>query len=118
MNKKNLIILVTISLLVGSGSFYAGMKYQQSQRTRPQNLTNRSGNNFRPVMGEILNSDDKSLIMKLPDGSSKIILLSAKTEIDKSSTASASDLKTGIKVTVTGQTNNDGSITADRLLLR
>jgi hypothetical protein len=128
MNKT--IITVILVLVVGAGGFYAGMKYQQNQRG---NLANRQfGNNvagartgtngmmrqgFRPVNGDILNADDKSITVKLTDGSSKIVLLTDKTEVSKAAAATKTDLTTGTKVAVFGTENSDGSVTATTIQL-
>lgn len=132
MKNKNLIITILLVVFVGGGGFFAGMKYQQSQRGQFANGqfggrgmmggANVSGNNgnrmgFRPVNGAIISSDDKSITVKLTDGSSKIVLLSATTVINKANVATKEDLKTGEKVAVFGQTNSDGSVTAQNIQL-
>lgn len=129
--KKIPIVTVVLVLVVGAGGFYAGMKYQEGKRPvfsrqfgdgqgsrgggQLQSGTNRMG--FRPVTGEIISSDDKSITVKLTDGSSKIVLLSEKTEINKADKANAVDLKVGEKVAVFGSDNSDGSITAANIQL-
>ncbi|MCL5969938.1 MAG: DUF5666 domain-containing protein [Patescibacteria group bacterium] len=128
--KNNIVIMVVIVVLVGIGAFFGGTKYQQSkqqtafsrqggpQGTRTgqgQQQGNRQG--FRPVTGDIISSDSNSITVKLSDGSSKIVILSAQTAIIKASQATKDDLKTGEKVAVFGQTNTDGSITAQNIQL-
>lgn len=125
--KNNIIaIIVVVSLIAGAGGFFAGMKYQQSKSPagRFGNLQGaRNGNfgqraqGFRPVNGEIIGADDKSITVKLQDGSSKIVLLADTTSINKSSEGSKSDLKTGEKVAVFGTENSDGSVTAQNVQL-
>jgi len=56
-----------------------------------------------------------TITVKLPDGSSKIILLSEKTSINKASEGSVADLVVGEKVAVFGTTNTDGSVTAQNI---
>ena len=129
--KNNTVIVIITVLVIGAGTFFAGMKYQESRRSairgqfggnfagrfggQNQGAGNRSG--FRPVAGEIINADDKSITVKLQDGSSKIILLSDKTEINKSEKASNTDLKAGVQVAVFGNENSDGSLTAQNIQL-
>lgn len=72
---------------------------------------------FRPVSGEIISSDSKSITVKLQDGSSKIVLLTDKTTVSKSAEANVADLKTGEKVAAFGQENSDGSVTAQSIQL-
>ena len=76
-----------------------------------------AGAGFRPVAGEILSMDDKFITVKLPDGSSKIVLFSDKTAIDKSATGTKEDLTVGMRVAVFGQDNSDGSVTAQNIQL-
>lgn len=102
---------------MGGVGFYAGMKYQQSKvpvrqfgqgQGQGQNRVRMGGQ----VTGEILAMDDKSVTVKLADGSSKIILLSSTTTFSMSAAADKSDLKVGVRVAAFGTTNSDGSVTA------
>ena len=49
------------------------------------------------------------------DGSSKIILLSDKTTINKATAGSKEDLKTGVKIAAFGTENPDGSVSASNV---
>ncbi len=125
--KNPMIMTVIVALVVGGAAFFGGMQYQKSQASGPmqgqfrgQNggtqggLLGGSGNRqgMMPVSGEIIGQDDTSITVKMQDGSSKIVILSSETNINKSSEGTKSDLKTGEKVTAFGTTNSDGSITA------
>ena len=102
-NKTNLtVIALALVVVAGAGGFYAGMKYQQNKRgtffTQTGNGQDRTGGimrggngtrngpaspslgGFRPVTGEIIKSDDTSITVKLADGSSKIVLVTEKTD--------------------------------------
>lgn len=128
MKNNSVLIMVAVAVLVGAGAFFGGMKYQQSKR---QNLARQFGQGqgvragqaqgnrqgFRPVNGEIISSDDKSITVKLQDGSSKIVLFSDKTTINKAAEATKDDLKSGEKVMVVGTENSDGSVTAQSIQL-
>lgn len=118
---KNLIITVLVAALAAIAGFFGGTKYTQSKRTALRgNFVMQQGSgrqNFRPVMGEVLSVDDKSMTVKLPDGSSKIVVLSGTTVISKSDTATISDVKVGDKVGVFGTDNSDGSVTAQSVQL-
>jgi hypothetical protein len=131
-NKNNLLITAILVMVVGAAAFYGGMQYQKSQRFASfgngQNMSfgnqgarqgGQSGmrGGSRPVMGEILSKDDKSVTIKLPDGSSKIFFISDKTAINKASAGSLADLKTGEKVAAFGTQNSDGSVTAQNIQL-
>jgi flagellar basal body-associated protein FliL len=125
MKNTKIIFIVAILLIVfAGGGFYAGMKYQQSKSPRFGNFQG-AGNRqfqqraqgFRPVNGEIISADDKSITVKLQDGSSKIVILSDTTTISKSADATKADLKVGERVAVFGIENSDGSVTAQNIQL-
>ncbi len=136
--KKILPIIIAI-VVIGGGAFYGGMKYGQSTRQNfvRQNLGGQQssivggarlrqgfgGQGF--IAGEIISKDDpakdgagKSITVKLPDGSSKIIFYSGSTEISKSVSGTSNDLETGKTITVNGTANSDGSFTAETIQLR
>ena len=128
MNKS--IVWIVLIVVVGAGAFFGGMKYQQSQQPNPRQFGGSMQNSGRigtgqfegrmrtgggQVMGEILSQDDKSITVKLPDGSSKIVILSDKTSINKATSGSKLDLTTGLRVAVFGTTNTDGSVTAQMI---
>ncbi len=122
-----IIVVVIVALVVGVGAFYGGMKYQMSKtpaRGQAQGANRQGSPNGQGrfagggrVMGEIINQDDKSITVKMMDGSSKIVLVSDSTAINKSADAAKSDLKTGERVAVFGMQNSDGSVTAQNIQL-
>lgn len=126
-----MIMTIIVALMVGGAAFFGGMQYQKTQASGPmqgqfrgQNgggpqggIQGGSGNRqgMTPVSGEIISQDDTSITVKMQDGSSKIVILSGDTNINKSSEGSKLDLKTGETVTAFGTTNSDGSITAQNV---
>ena len=129
---KPIYVLILV-IVFAAGGFYGGMQYQKSQRAsfamgaygaaggQFGRRAGGMGGNFqaggsaqamRPVSGEIVSQDSKSVTVKMADGSSKIVNLSDQTKINKASTGSMADLKSGTKVSVFGTTNSDGSVTA------
>jgi len=140
MNKKqHITTMVILILIIIAASFFVGTKYQQRKtfsnfreqmfggnrqgqgigqgmRQNAQNgdLNKNRGQvpGFRQNFGEIINIDEKTLTLKMADGSSKIVLLSDSTIINQSVTATKSDLKVGTKIMVNGDTNPDGSISS------
>lgn len=124
--------LIAIALLVGViaavGGFFGGMKYQQGKRTqftammsagqgRMGGAPNAQGTrgSSRPVYGEVIKADEKSITVKSRDGSSKIVLLSQTGQIYKAVAGTASDIIIGTQVSVFGTSNPDGSVTAQNI---
>ncbi|MCL5969966.1 MAG: hypothetical protein M1450_00485 [Patescibacteria group bacterium] len=119
---------------MGVGAFFGGMNYQGNKLLNSQSFRqgrqmmggsgnfqgrngmmggNRAG--LRPVTGDIVSADNNSITVKLSDGSTKIVILSQSTAINKSEKGSKSDLKTGEKIAAFGSDNSDGSITAQNI---
>jgi hypothetical protein len=130
MKKNSLIVAILLILVAGGAGFFGGMKFgenkiqSQFQGFRGQNgqrtgndMTGARGTGLRPVVGTILSVDNGSMTVKLQDGSSKIVLISDKTEISKAGQATTADLKVGDTVSALGQTNSDGSVTAQNIQL-
>jgi hypothetical protein len=127
--KNNTLIIAVLVIVVGVGGFFAGIKYQQNkQPSRVDFQTGRGmGQHNMPgaqqregsevIRGEIINQDETSITVKLPDDSSKIILISENTAINKATEGSVDDLETGEQVMVFGQTNSDGSVSATNIQL-
>lgn len=143
MNMKKTLPLIIAALVIAGGSFFAGMQYQKS--TLPQaggnfaNLTpqqrqarlqqfgqNGGTGGFRGgngagggiTAGDILSKDATSVTIKLRDGGSKIIFLSDKTQVMKTTDGSTTDLTVGQQVSVQGTANPDGSISAQSIQIR
>lgn len=137
-----MIITLVLILVVGIGAFFTGMKYQEgktqensssirqfgtSQRTNGENgrtgMQPQNGNGSAQrngtgqVMGEILSKDETSITVKLMDGSSKIVLLSGITAVQKTVEAEQNDLTVGANVLVFGTENSDKSVTAQSIQL-
>jgi hypothetical protein len=120
---KNSVMIILV-LVFFAGGFLAGMKYQQNKQPSRADFQPRMGMmgssaseaqtraGAGVVRGEIIAQDETSITVKLPDESSKIVLLSENTTINKASEASIADLEAGKEVMVFGQTNSDGSISA------
>lgn len=128
--KNSVLITVILVILVGAAAFFGGMQFQKSQnrsqfagqfgangRGGNRQFGPRTGANGGAVVGQILSTDANSITVKMQDGSSKIVLLSGSTSINKQATGSVSDLKTGDRVAVFGTANSDGSVTAQSVQL-
>lgn len=106
-------------------SFFAGpegmRQFANQQGQRPgQNGQGirRNGQNVQFVNGEIISQDEKSLTVKVQNGGSKIIFLSASTTVSKMADANLSDLTAGVKVSANGALNADGSLNATAIQIR
>ncbi len=126
MNKLLLSIIIT-AVVVGSGAFYGGMKYGQSQipqRGFQQFGVNRMGNGIINrqeggfISGEIITKDSQSLTTKQQDGSSKIVFFTENTPILKNATGTVQDLIVGGQISINGTANSDGSISAQSIQIR
>jgi len=128
--KKNNIIFTILLVVVGVGvGFFGGMKYIDYQRTQGRGsgsrqfqggaisgqIQNRNGLGGRPVTGEVISKDDKSITVKTQDGGSKIIILSNTTIYSKTSEGTIQDITVGEKVGVFGTENSDKSMTAQNV---
>lgn len=135
MKNKMLIGFIIAVVVVGGGAFYGGLLYGKSQATNARqqrtgsgqfgqagqagqqaNRAARGGSNF--VNGDIIAKDDKSITVKNQNGGSKIIFLSASTQISKFTAGNLTDLEIGQGVMASGATNSDGSLTAQMIQLR
>ncbi len=122
--------IIVIGILMAGAGFYVGTQYQKSQRPSfaggqmPGGFGGPSGANGRqmpqgsqPVSGKIASIDNTGITLTTSDGSSKIILVSDSTVINKTTTGSQSDLKNGDQVMVIGTTGSDGTVTAQSISL-
>lgn len=128
MAKNNLITIIIIAVIVGALGFFGGMQYQKSKRgsftpRQFQNGLDRLGGiqtrvglqGGRPVNGEIISIDEKTITVKTQDGSSKIIIYSDSTNVNKTSEGSMEDLRTGEQIMVIGTEGTGGTVTAQSI---
>jgi hypothetical protein len=119
--QKNIVPIIIIAILFSGIGFFSGTTYQKSKmplrgnQLQNNNIQKRPGNG--QIMGEITSVSDGSVTVKTTDGSSKLILLSDKTNINQATTAAITDLVIGQKVVIFGNTNTDNSISAQSIQL-
>ena len=130
---------IAVAVLTGGVGFWGGTMYQKSRsifnfqnrgegRTMMQGQntdTKVSGNRViqggqgqmgqRNIAGEVTAKDNKSVTVKMNDGSSRIIILSDKTVYRISEESSLDKVAIGTKVAVFGETGTDGSVTATNI---
>ena len=145
--KKTLPVIIAV-IAIGALSFFGGIKFAESQNLQANSLqsgrnfngsfpggngglpsgiagpngaltgSRRMGQNGSFIGGEILNGDDQSITVKLQDGGSKIVFLSASTKIVKTTDGTNDDLAAGKNVMINGTANSDGRLTAVNIQLR
>jgi hypothetical protein len=132
--KNNSLLIIILIIVVGAAGFFGGMKYQQSKQLsrfnrQPFEQMRREGRGTGPaaasqpgkgpgmMKGEIIDKEGENLTVKLTDNSTKIILLSENTTINKTSEGLVDDLEVGKQVMVFGQENEDGSLSASNIQL-
>jgi len=127
--KNTPIIIGIVAIVFAAGGFIGGMKYQQQQvktMARGQfqgtnvgqlnrNRTGGNANNGGMIIGTIASMDTTTATVKLPDGSSKIILLAGSTVFERTIEGTKTDFTIGDRIGAFGTTNADGSVTAQRI---
>lgn len=132
-------MLGIIAVLALGGSFYSGMKYDQSKNSalvgtnmgtfsaqgRQAGFGGGNGATTRGMRGagggtagNIVAKDATSITVQMRDGSSRTVFFTATTPFLKSTSGSADDLKIGETVTVMGTANSDGSVSAQSIQIR
>lgn len=118
MNKY--IKCIVIVLIIGGAAFYGGVQYSQSQRVRQfggrDQRNGGAGSAF--ISGTIVSINDKNIVLKANDGSSKTIFFSDATKIMHTVPGGAGDLTSGVQVSGSGVANDDGSISAESIQIR
>lgn len=124
---------IAILILSSALSFYGGSQYaikntaaatiatenaQGGLRQGGTRQRNMQGGGSGLVSGKVLSKNDQNIVVELRDGGSKIVFLSPSTEISKFVSGTAADLEIGSNVTISGDTNPDGSLNAKTLQLR
>jgi hypothetical protein len=105
----------------GTGALGVGGQNRQMQGMQGANGMMRAGGRNQQgavVLGEIIARDEKSITVKLPDGGSKIIFVSPATRVVKPEVSNASALEVGQTVFGGGETNSDGSVTAQTIQIQ
>lgn len=130
MNNK--ITLIVVGVIIAA-AFYGGMLYGQhgtAQAPNTQSFQQRGNGAFGGgtrragaqgggfVSGDIISKDDKSITIKLRDGSTKIVFYSGTTQVGKMVAGTAADLVVGQQVTANGTASSDGTIAADMIQIR
>jgi len=142
--KKNILIIVGVVgfvLLVGAGGFWGGMTYQSNQNSQAQARFfeqrgqppsdgempagmqppsgEQMGGGFRGgngTMGEVKSIEENTLTLSTAQDV-KTVNLSDSTKIVKSVEGTTEDLLPGVRVMVTGETDEDGNITANQITI-
>ncbi|HVZ67654.1 MAG TPA: hypothetical protein VG917_05345 [Patescibacteria group bacterium] len=133
---NNILVTGIVVVIVAAIAFFGGMQFQKMQKSGASQFATQNGqggrggaagrfggqfrggaNGARPIVGQILSSDDNSITVKMMDGSTKIVLVGANTKINKTDTGTKSDLKNGANVLVVGTSNSDGTVSGTSIQL-
>lgn len=138
--KKHYVVI--ISLVVAGAAFYGGTVYAKGSSASSANFAKGSfsgqgnfqrgqfpsgatgqtsamrGGGEGMTRGDILSIDDNSITVKTESNGSKIIFFSDKTDITETLAVTKDNLTEGKTVMVTGDTNEDGTITANTIFIR
>jgi len=133
---KTITKIIIGGVLVAIVFFYAGLKYTQSHSpvasaTGRAAFAGRVGTTTGAaggarfggaggglVAGTVLSNDPQGITVSVQGGGSKIIFVATSTSYTTTTAGSASDVKVGDSVMITGTTNSDGSITARSIDVR
>jgi hypothetical protein len=131
MEKNKKIGVFVLILVLMCVTFYGGVVYGKSKninnstfaqsRNFSQSLAgmrNGRGNMGGLISGEILSKDNQSIVIKMRDGGSKIVILTNTTMVSKNVDGTLADLEIGKQVSVNGETNSDGSVSAQSVQIR
>jgi len=129
-NKNNLISVGLVIVFTGIG-FFAGVKYNQAKQPSfsraPNgfarganqsvggNLPSKADSGSEMIRGKVVGKDDQGIALELDDGSSKLVLVSATTQINKAIEASIDDLAVDDQIMVFGQLDSSGAVTASQI---
>jgi len=125
-----IVVLVSLGIGFAGGYFFRNYRLSKMRSNFNGQFQGRTGTMPRAgngqgaqrgfggmVTGEVISQDEKSITVKVADGSSRIVILGDSTTYSQTQTAPKSDLKVGDKVGVFGTANSDGSVTATSIQL-
>lgn len=126
--KQYTVPLISLTLIIAA--FFGGMYYATPTNTQQAGTDEQNGRNFRNrpggqgfgkgfgggmVTGSVLSLDATSMTVTLPEGGSKIVILSQDTKVSHTTESTLDAVKVGDTVSVMGTPNQDGSVTAQRI---
>jgi len=134
MSKNKKIIYMIVGVIVLAGTFYGGMTYGGNNVRAAimsrglglgQNTTFAGARGTRGVgafggatTGQVVAKDSQSITVSTADGGSKIILINNNTPVSKQASGSMTDIVVGTEISITGTTNQDGSVSAQSVQIR
>ena len=120
--KNNIVILIAVLCLAsgfGGGYFFKNYQVEKMRPNFGNQINDRQRNGLGPqtgfggmVTGEIIAQDEKTITVKIQDGSTKMVIFGDSTMYSKTQTAEKSELSVGNQVRIFGTVNSNGSITA------
>ena len=128
MKNSKLITSIILSVVIsGTLFYYIGIKSASPTTSGVSGNLGRyyqaggnknGGSSGNSLVGSVIDKNSQSITVQSRDGSSKIVLVSGATRISKSVSGNLNDLSNRENVIIIGQTNSDGSITAESIQIR
>ena len=123
---QHVIVAAFIGLIIGGAAGYFGEMQFSGRAGRFGGGTLTQAGSRGPggmrgggfTAGEVIAKDATSLTVKAPDGSSKIVLVSASSQVTHSAPGTLDDVAIGTNILVTGTVNSDQSVTAQTIQVR
>ncbi len=109
--EKKTLAIVAILIIGAAVVFYAGAKYEKHKLSALGLLVNKSASKKvaeNSVKGTVTASDDKSVTLKMTDGSSKNIPYSTSMTFGADGLGSAADIFVGELLVITGENDANG----------
>ncbi len=129
--------IVAVAVVFAGAGFWGGMTYAANVAPATSKLPGAGGVTFRTrdgsgggpfgsaTIGTVIKTGNGSFNVQLPNSTStgattgtKLVLVSASTQVDELQSVPASNVRVGQTVTVAGSANSDGSITASSIMIR
>ena len=108
---KKMLAIVVVLIVIAGGAFYVGAKYEKSKLVKLGLVKNDKSEvclSSVYIDGEIISKNDNMWGIKLKDGSTQEVLISASTKMNKKSTETLVSLAIGQKVNINGLKSVDG----------
>ncbi|MFA7319782.1 MAG: hypothetical protein WC022_04275 [Parcubacteria group bacterium] len=112
--EKKTLVIAAIVIIAAGAVFYAGAKYEKHKLSALGLLVNKSANKkaaVNSIKGIVTAKDDKSVTIKMTDGTTRNIQFSNSMTFGTDGAGSAADVFVGELLVIAGENNADGIFT-------